>query len=159
MIPLSTSDHDENKPAVSQTRYNRWQGLAIAQFSVAIALISGLSVAGLGAGLSLLRDEKFVLVGCMKWTFPLSLGLFLIAAFFSCAAVITRVLDFRLTARVTRKNQWTGYQRPLTIFRCGPKAYGEATWRLFWSSCVCLGLGAVLLINAIGMGYANRWFR
>lgn len=35
-------------------RYNRWQGLGIAQLSVAVALISGLSVAGLSKGNSLM---------------------------------------------------------------------------------------------------------
>lgn len=48
---------------MSDTPFNRWQGLAMAQLSVAVALISGLSVAGLGAGLLLLQNDKFVLTG------------------------------------------------------------------------------------------------
>jgi len=81
---------------MSDNPYNRWQGLAVAQFSVAIALISGLSVAGLAAGLSLLQNEKFALDGWWKCAFVLSQLFFLVAAFLSCGAVITRVLDFRL---------------------------------------------------------------
>jgi hypothetical protein len=158
MIPLSSGDHKKGKPLIGDNRYNRWQGLAIAQFSVAIALISGLSVAGLGAGLSLLQNEKFVLDAWTRWAFILSQLLFVIAAFFGCAAVITRVLDFRLTARITRKSQWPEYQRSLTIFGCDSKEYGRATWRLFWVSCVSLALGAVLLITSIGMGYATRLY-
>jgi len=47
MIPLSSSDHEPRRPVIGENPYNRSQGLAIAQFSVAIGLISGLSVAGL----------------------------------------------------------------------------------------------------------------
>jgi len=46
---------------MTDIRYNRWQGLAITQFSVAVALISGLSVASLGIGLSLLQNKEFML--------------------------------------------------------------------------------------------------
>jgi hypothetical protein len=142
--------------AVKDTPYNRWQGLAIAQFSVAIALISALSVAGLGAGLSLLQNEKFPLTGWWKCTFMLSQLFFVIASFLSCAALITRTLDFRLTARKARKNQQADYDRPLTIFCCDSEGYGRATWRLFWPSCGALAAGAVLLILSIGVAYADR---
>jgi hypothetical protein len=138
--------------------YNRWQGLAIAQFSVAIALISGLSVAGLAAGLSLLENAKFVLIGWSKYAFVMSQLLFVIAAFLNCGAVITRTLDFRLTARTARKNQRPDYNRPLRIFCCGPEGYGRATWWLFWPSCVSFALGAALLIISIGVAYADRLF-
>lgn len=53
---------------MSDNRYNRWQGLAIAQFSVAVALISALSIAGMGAGLSLLQKDDFMLNGCDRQT-------------------------------------------------------------------------------------------
>ena len=141
---------------MADTPYNRWQGLAIAQLSVAIALISGLSVAGLGAGLSLLQNDKFMLIGCWQWVFFSSQILFVITAFLSCAGLITRVLDFRLTARVTRKKQRPDYDRPLKIFGCDSDDYGRATWRLFWSSCVLFVLGAVLLIVSVGAAYTVR---
>jgi hypothetical protein len=141
---------------MSDNRYNRWQGLAVAQLSVAVALISGLSVAGLGAGLSLVQKDTFVLSGWWKCAFALSQAFFVIATFLSCAAVITRLLDFRLTARSVRKQQRPEYNRPLTIFGCGSEGYGRATWRLFWPSCVSLTLGAVLLIASIAIAYADR---
>jgi len=141
---------------MSDNPYNRWQGLAVAQFSVAIALISGLSVAGLAAGLSLLQNEKFALDGWWKCAFVLSQLFFLVAAFLSCGAVITRVLDFRLTARTARKQQRPDYSRPLTIFGCDSDGYGRATWRLFWPSCVSLLAGAALLIISVGVAYADR---
>ncbi len=141
---------------MSDTQYNRWQGLATAQFSVAAALISGLSVAGLGAGLSLLQSEKFVLTGWWKCAFASSQLFFIIAAFLSCAAVITRTLDFRLTARKARKKQKDEYDKSLKIFGCDSDGYGRATWRLFWPSCISFTLGAVLLIVSVGVAYADR---
>ncbi len=141
---------------MSDTRFNRWQGLAIAQFSVAVALISGLSVAGLGAGLSLLQNDKFLLIGWWKCAFASSQVFFIVAAFLSCAAVITRTLDFRLTARTARKADKPDYAKSLRIFGCDSDGYGRATWRLFWPSCVSLTLGAVLLVVCIGAAYADR---
>lgn len=100
---------------MAEDRYNRWQGLGIAQLSVAVALISGLSVAGLGIGFSLLQKEKLSLTAPFKYIFATSLLLLFIAVALSCSVVITRVLDFRLTARKVRKDRRPTYNKPLTI--------------------------------------------
>jgi hypothetical protein len=128
--------------SMADERYNRWQGLAITQLSVAVSLISGLSVAGLGFGASLLRDaspesQRLVLV---------AMGLLCIAAFCSCGAVVTRLLDFRLTARKVRKDSHPDYDKPLKIFDKDKDEYSRATWRLFWWSLATFLLGAALLI-------------
>ena len=140
---------------MTDDRYNRWQGLGIAQLSVAVALISGLSVAGLGAGLSLLQNKEFLLT-TPKCIFSASLLLLLIAALLSCRAVITRLLDFRLTARKVRKDMKPTYDKPLTIFWLGSDGYGRATWGLFCGSCLTFLLGVVLLVVSIGVAYADR---
>ena len=101
---------------MADDRYNRWQGLGIAQLSVAVALISGLSVAGLGVGLVLLQNQKFLLSAPFKFIFAASLLLLFLAALLSCVAVITRLLDFRLTARKVRKDAKPDYKKPLTMF-------------------------------------------
>jgi len=108
-------------------RYNRWQGLAIAQLTVAVALISGLSVAGLGVGLSLLQSEKPLASAPSRCAFAVSMLLLLLAALLSCGAVITRLLDFRLTARKVRSDKNPEYKRPLTIFWLGPDTWGQKT--------------------------------
>jgi hypothetical protein len=141
---------------MADDRYIRWQGLGIAQLSVAVALISGLSVAGLGAGLVLLQNKEFPLSAPFKCIFAVSLLLFFVAAFLSCAAIITRLLDFRLTARKVRKDTKPGYDKPLTMFWLSPDAYGRATWGLFWTSCLSFAVGAVLLVVSIGAAYADR---
>ena len=77
-------------------RYNRWQGLAIAQLSVAVALLSALSVAGLGTGLSLLQSKDFVAALQCRGLFAASLASFLGCAFCSCGAVFSRTEQVRI---------------------------------------------------------------
>jgi predicted histidine transporter YuiF (NhaC family) len=92
-------------PNSPHDRYSRWQGLAIAQLSVAVALLSALSVAGLSTGLSLLQNKEFMSALQYKTIFALSFLFFVIAAFASCITVVTRTMDFRLTARVVREGR------------------------------------------------------
>lgn len=141
---------------MADDRYNRWQGLAITQLSVAVALITSLSVAGLGVGFSLLQNKEFLLTVPFKCVFVAALLLLLIAALLSCGAVITRLLDFRLTARKVRKDTKPTYDKSLTIFWLGPDCYGRATWGFFWASCFTFAVGVALLVVSIGAAYADR---
>lgn len=146
----------EPNERTADDRYNRWQGHGIAQLSVAIALISSLAVAGLGFGVSLLRDEKFIVNAPPKRVFASSLLLLLFAILFNCGAVITRLLDFGLTARKARNDKDPSYGKPLTMFWLGRDAYGRVTWGLFWSSCISFTLGMVLLAEFLIATYADR---
>lgn len=143
---------------MTNSRYNRWQGLAITQFSVAVALITAFSGAALSVGLSLLQNKDFPLPLSLHFWFAGSLLLLLCAVFLSCGAVVTRTLDFRLTARKVRKNTSDNYQESLTIFGVSSDGYGQATWRLFWSSCIALSSGVVILVICVGNAYAPRLF-
>ena len=142
---------------MADDRYNRWQGLAIAQLSVAVALLSSFSVAGLGLELSLLQNDRFIPSASFQLAFLASMVFLLFAAFLSCGAVITRLLDFRLTARKVRKGKYPDYARPLIIFNSDADSYGRATWRLFWGGCLSFIIGAGLLIVAVGATYGSRW--
>lgn len=139
---------------MADDRYNRWQGLAIAQLSVAVALISGLSVSGLAVGLSLLQNKEFVPGGAFKGMFMWSFPILLLAALSSCISVVSRLLDFRLTARKVRKDKKPDYSRPIKMFWLGPDAYSSITWFLFWVSCMSFLIGVVLLFVSIGATYA-----
>jgi len=143
---------------MTNSRYNRWQGLAIAQFSVAVALVTVFSGAALGVGLSLLQIKEFPLPPSLHLWFAGSLLLLLFAAFLSCGAVVTRTLDFRLTARTVRNVKSPACPNSLTIFGVSSDGYGHATWRLFWGSCITLFGGVVLLVVCIGNAYAPRLF-
>ena len=137
-------------------RYNRWQGLAIAQLSVAVALFSGLSVSALAVGLSLLQNDKFRPCGVFKSLFAWAFPLLLLAAITSVGSVVSRLLDFRLTARKVRKDHKPDYDRSLNIFWLGPDTYGRITWLLFWSSCITFLVGVAFLFASILGAYGNR---
>ena len=137
--------------------YNRWQGLAISQLSVAVALISGLSVSALAVGLSLLQNENFIQLCASKSLFALSFPLLILATVFSCMVVISRLLDFRLTARKVRKDQNPDYSRPLTIFWLGKDAYGRSTWFLFWLACLLFIVGIGAMFFSIWGAYAGTY--
>lgn len=142
---------------MADTSYNRWQGLAIAQLSVAVALISGLSVSALAVGLSLLQNEKFIPYGAFKLMFTWSFPLLLLAVIFSSGTVISRMLDFRLTARKVRKTQKPIYTRPLKIFWLSGEIYEHITWFLFWVSCLAFLAGIVFLFSSVWGVYAHRF--
>ena len=142
---------------MADERYNRWQGLAIGQLSVALALISATSIAGLGAGLSLLKDQEFMLpAGCWRYVFGVSQLLLVAAIFFSTAAVITRTLDFRLTARKVRNDKDPSYDKSLVMFGGDKDAYGRWTWRCFWLSCIFFALGMIFLVASSIVRFADK---
>lgn len=142
---------------MADDRYNRWQGFAISQLTVAVALISGLSVAGLGLSVSLLKEPTFRLTDPYRCLFALSVFLLLATAVLSCGAVVTRLLDFRLTARKLRKEKHSNYTKSLTLFGIDAETYGRLTWKLFWSSCVSFFFGIALLVATVTSGYSDRW--
>jgi hypothetical protein len=141
---------------MDNTRFVRWQGLAISQLAVAVALISGLSVSALALGMSLLQNKEFVPVGIFAKAFAWSFPLLLLAALASSSAVVSRLLDVRLTARKVRKKQDPKYTRPLTLFWLGPEAYGKITWFLFWVGCLAFLGGIASLFSSIWAAYASR---
>ena len=88
--------------------------------------------------------------------FAMSFPFLLLAALSSCIAVVSRLLDFRLTARKVRKDKNQGYLRPLKMFWLGADAYGRITWFLFWFGFTTFHLGVALLFVSIGATYANQ---
>lgn len=141
---------------MADDRYNRWQGLAIGQLTVAVALVSTLSVSSLAVGFSLLQSKEFNPCGISLAMFVGSFPLLLLAALSSFVAVVSRTLDFRLTARKVRKDKHQDYSRPLKIFRLGKGEYGKITWSAFWVSCATFLLGVISLFSSIGTTYGSR---
>ncbi len=155
---MSQTSNYREIPASRSQRYNRWQGLAIAQTSVAVALLSALSVAGLGTALSLLQNKAFVAALQCKFAFALSFVLFFTCAISCCLVVITRLMDFRLTARTVRKRSNLEYKKSLTIFWLTSDKYGKLTWFFFWCACLSLALASAALAMAGSSAYASILF-
>jgi len=139
----------EKDKHLMDARFVRWQGYAAGQLTVALALISSLSLAGLGAGLALLRSENFYAVGLWKCLFAKAMFLFAVALFFVFLTTISRTLDFRLTARKVRE-RIDPKGRSLTLFLLNDKQYGKLAWCSFWCACLSL-LGASFLFGFVIM--------
>ncbi|ENC9782875.1 hypothetical protein L4Z64_000942 [Pseudomonas aeruginosa] len=139
---------------MSNERFVRWQGQTISQLSTALALFSGLSVGGLGFLFSLLRDASFKPTGILALLFLLAILSLLVASTSGSAAVVTRLLDFRLTAQKLRKTN----NEPLTLFGTDASWYGKATWILFWILLVSFTIGILLSSAVIVTFYLARMF-
>lgn len=135
-------------------RFVRWQGQTISQLSTALALFSGLSVGALGFLFSLLQDTSFKPTGILALLFCIAFLSLLVASISGSAAVVTRLLDFRLTAQKLRKTN----NDPLTLFGTDASRYGKATWILFWVLLVSFTIGILLSSVVIGVFYLASIF-
>lgn len=141
---------------MTNPRYNRWQGLAINQLSVSIALISGLSLSGLGACLSLLQSDKFQLADNIKPYFLAAFISFLISIISGCCAVISRSIDFRLTARKIRNETHQARKRITTLFWLNAEQYGKFSWFIFWISCLALLIGCTTISISVLLAFHDK---
>lgn len=135
---------------MNQDRFVRWQAQTMAQLSTALSLMSGLSVAGLAFLFSLLREKDFSPVGWYATLFLIALAAFLVASATGIAAVITRLIDFRLTASKVRNG---AVEEPLTLFGTDASGYGKATWRLFWALIISFSVAVLLAAVVIASVY------
>lgn len=95
---------------------------------------------GLGFIFSLLRDASFKPTGILALLFLLAFLSLLVASISGSAAVVTRLLDFRLTAQKLRNTN----NEPLTLFGTDSSGYGKATWILFWVLLTSFSIGILL---------------
>lgn len=133
----------------SKLRYVRWQGMAIAQFTIAIALVSTLSVAELGAGLQLLLQSGFGRHGDCTLAFVLSVFLLMLAVGLCLLATISRALDFRLTARKVRG------RLDLKLFALNKGQYGRISWLAFWMGLLVFVFGSFLFVLSVAWHFAR----
>ena len=143
----------------AQERFTRWQAMSINQLSVALTLISSLSTAGLGACFSLMQDTTQTSVASFQIALPISATLFLGAIFFGVISVITRTLDFRLTARKIRREQTGNSRTGNTIWLLTSNHYGTLTWLFFWLSLLAFIAAGSLLTYEVAASYAARLSR
>ncbi|TXH51419.1 MAG: hypothetical protein E6Q87_01625 [Cellvibrionales bacterium] len=141
---------------LAHERFTRWQAMAISQLSVALALISSLSTAGLGACFSIMQATTQNSAASSKIALILSAALFLAAVFLGVLSVITRTLDFRLTARTARQQQTGKSEVDNTIWLITSDRYGRLTWLLFWLSLMAFMAAGSLLTYIVAASYAGN---
>ena len=132
-------------------RYVRWNGYAMAQFGVAIALISALSASAIGTGLTLLERSEFRVLGAHSLCLALSLLLFVVAILLSTLSTVSRLLDFRLTARAVRGRS------DARMFGLDKDQFGKLSWGLFWAASIAFLAGGTLFVLAICTVYLQQF--
>jgi hypothetical protein len=137
-------------------KFIRWQGLTINQLTFAINLFLGLGGGSLAFAITLLRDQTFLLGGCWKTVFLISLVTLALSVIAGCAAVVSRLYDFRYTARKLRADELGDPTDEAGAYAYSSKILGLFTWRLFWFELVTLFVGLIGLILAIYSRYADK---
>lgn len=141
-------------------RYARWRLQTIAQLSFAINLFAGLSVAGLGFAVAYLREPLFTPTPCYAVLYLASLSSLGISALCAVAATVTRLLDFRATARKVRLRQTNANPDYIAAAGDPTMGLGKATWRLFWILLATFVLGiagvTVSLFSVYGSTFLQR---
>lgn len=132
------------------TRFIRWQSVAITQFTVVIALLSTLAISMLAGGAFLALHEGFPNPGTHGLALGLSM-LMLVAVVFLCVlSTVSRMLDFRLTARKTRG------RLDLKIFSLNKDQFGKLSWLLFWAALSLFLAGGLLFVASACLLFAPR---
>lgn len=125
------------------------------QLTFVLNMFFGLSVSALAFAFSLIKDKEFILSSCPKLLFQIGVVSLCIAVFVSCAAVITRLFDYRYTAQKVRADEKEEGEES-AIFKYKSSMLGRLTWRLFWVQVVTMGLGLLGIVVGVLAAYGNR---
>ncbi|MDH5548200.1 MAG: hypothetical protein OEZ43_21730 [Gammaproteobacteria bacterium] len=136
-------------------RFVRWQGYTMSQLTFVLNMFFGLSVAALAFAFSLVRDKDFILDSCSKHTLQICLVSLSIAVFSSCAAVVSRLFDYRFTAQKLRSDQQSEIELS-AVYKYKSYVLGQLTWRLFWVQTSTMAVGLFLLVITVLWGYSDK---
>jgi hypothetical protein len=137
--------------------YTRWQGFRINQLGVCISLFLTFAVAALGFSINLLTRPNFAITECFaKGLFFFSLVAGLLSVLLGSIACLTRLADFRKTAKVARHRANDNMKAEVERWRKDYKKLGKWTWRLFEGQLLGFGLQAALLVCALAISYWRR---
>lgn len=120
-----------------QERYLRWQGYRITQMSFSINLFLGFAVASLAYAIDLklgdnLKNTELLVFIIKWWSWCVAFG---------CFATVTRLLDFRYTARKIKDGG------SFNTFMA--KWLGPITWGMFWGQLITYIGGAYYFVSGV----------
>jgi hypothetical protein len=145
------SKEDENEP------YTRWQGFRISQLSVCISLFLGFAVATLGFSINLLIQPSYPITARFaKILFFFSLVCGLLSVLLGSVGCLTRLADFRKTAKVSRHRSDPKMKAEVDRWRDDYMRLGRWTWGLFKGQLTTFGLQAIGLLVALCITYWHR---
>jgi hypothetical protein len=140
--------------AEAGSRGTRWQQIAIDQLGYALNLILTFTIAALGYCFVLLKDKDFTPGSSAKCTLLLSLSAFAVSAICAMVCVVTRLLDFRGSARRARTRR--ARKGPNAPERQTLRILGRITWVCFWVQVSTFALGAAALAATLLLTYGGK---
>ena len=119
-------------------RYVRWQNYRINQLTFSINLFLGFAVASLAYVINLKLNKAIV---------PNDIALFLSIYWWSASAVLgtvaslSRLLDFRYTARKIKDSSASD--------KAVAKFFGRVTWGMFWAQALAYVVGGYVFVSKV----------
>lgn len=123
----------------------RWQELTLNHFSSVINLILTLATGLLAFQSSLLLERHFYSYYAFLFTI-ISLGTLITSIALGLWCTVNRLIDFRLTARISRQKDGISKIQEL---RDKSKVFGKVTWCLFWGQMIFFLTGASCGVFAV----------
>lgn len=124
----------------------------------AINLVFGLSAAATGFCLSRITDKDSHFTYPGSYFFVLACMIFIFTVGICITSTWTRLRDFRLTARMLRRELRGADSAELKRLDDTADCLGRWTWRLFYAQLVTFALGVVVLAVALSLLYYDHVF-
>jgi hypothetical protein len=127
----------------------RWRKIAVDQLGYALNLTLVFAIATLGYCFALLKDKEFVPVSSAKCTMTLSLLTLALSGICGFTCVVTRLWDFRGTAR-------RACGQPAAPTKDELRGLGAITWALFYVQLVAFAIGVGALAFTLLLTYGGK---
>lgn len=139
-------------------RYVRWQEYRINHFTFTNNIFLTFSVAAIGFWIKLITDKDFLLIDANKDYFGITLIFICISAAAGSCAVVTRLIDFRYTARlIIIEHKEENKTKKENIYRILIKEAGFWSWIFLLIQILSLAIGVAFFLKTILVAYAPRF--
>lgn len=136
-------------------RIIRWQKYTVEQMTFALNLFLGISVGALAYGVSLVKEDHFALPPWRGRVLLIGLVALASSTLSGCLAVVSRLFDFRLTAKKIRAdNKFEAGEAG--VYQHKYQFFGKLTWRLFYLQLFTFLIGLFGLIVGLYSRYGYR---
>jgi hypothetical protein len=136
----------------------RWQTISINQLGFTSNLIFTVNLAILGFLVSNTMDINFILKCEGKAFFTFGLIILILSFLTGIIINLTRISDFRLTARAARLREKDESDSRLEKLRQTTKFLGKLTWIIFIVQLSSFGLGLISVFISIAILYSEKLF-
>lgn len=136
----------------------RWQKISIQQLGFTTNLIFTINFALIGFIANKLTDTKFFILCNGKALFTIGFIALSISFILGIIINITRLYDFRLTARTARISESTRESLALSNLKKKTKSLGKATWIIFLFQLTLFSIGITSLLISFIIMFSDKLF-